>query len=452
MAAASDFPSPALRSVAQQIWQAGVAAVDSATLVRTAMSIEGRTLRICGQEHDLATAQRIAVVGGGKAGAGMAAAVESVLRGTGFDERLCGWINVPSNCVTELDRIQLHAARPAGVNEPTAAGVIGSNHILELVSGLETNDVCLVLLSGGGSALLPAPDQGISLADKQRVTQLLMQSGATIDELNCVRKQLSRIKGGGLARCSTAGYNASLIISDVVGDPLDVIASGPTVPNPDQPARAVQVLDKFDPHRTMTPPSVIELLNSRPQTAPQPPRTRFHNHVIGNNQVAVSAACDRAQQLGYEVHNLGSDNRGVAREVGRELSVTARRLRDSRCRPTCLISGGEPIVHLLPSDRPRKGGRNQELVLAALESCWNDSLHNIVVLSGGTDGEDGPTDAAGACADAEIMQRAKHLQLAPADSLAINDSYHFFEACGGLLKTGPTHTNVMDLRVVLVAP
>ncbi len=255
-----------------------------------------------------------------------------------------------------------------------------------------------------------------------------------------------------MARCSTAGYNTALIISDVVGDPLDVIASGPTVANPDHPARALQILDKYDPHRTLTPASVIALLHAKTQTTPDQPRIRFHNHVIGNNQVAVSAACHRAQQLGYEVRNLGSDNRGVAREVGRELSATARRLRDSRCRPTCLISGGEPIVQLLPSDRPRKGGRNQELVLAALESCWNDSLLGVVVLSGGTDGEDGPTDAAGACADIEIMRRAKHLNLNPANALAINDSYHFFEACGGLLKTGPTHTNVMDLRVVLVAP
>ncbi|MEO1995797.1 MAG: DUF4147 domain-containing protein [Planctomycetaceae bacterium] len=441
-----------LRSDALEIWRAGVSAVDSETLMQQALTICGTTLQVCEHKVDLTVTNRIGVVGAGKAGAGMATAVERIFTAAGFADRLHGCVNVPSDCVRTLKSIQLHVGRPAGVNEPTLAGVSGSDQILKTVADLEPQDACLVLLSGGGSALLPAPHPSISLFDKQRVTQLLMQRGATIDELNCVRKRLSRIKGGGLGRASQAGYNAALIISDVIGDPLDVIASGPTVTNPDPPQAALDVLERYQLDSSTVPPSVIDLLHSQLQTVPSTDRFHFANHVIGNNQVAVLAACDHALRLGYTVHNLGSANRGVAREVGQDLSSRARQLRDSGAQPTCLISGGEPVVQLARTERPRKGGRNQELVLAALHACWTDSLDNIVVLSGGTDGEDGPTDAAGAFVDAEIMSRAKHLQLDPAAALAINDSYHFFESCEGLLKTGPTHTNVMDVRVVLVAP
>jgi len=441
-----------LRTDALAIWQAGVAAVDSGTLVRRALTICGETLQICQQDMDLRTINRIGVVGAGKAGAGMATAVEQIFASAGFADKLHGCVNVPADCVQPLETIQLHAARPAGLNEPTLAGVEGSERILRIAADLDAHDICLVLLSGGGSALLPAPDPRISLEDKQQVTQLLMQCGATIDDLNCVRKRLSRIKGGGLGRTSRAGTNVALIISDVIGDPLDVIASGPTVPNPDPPHAALDVFERYHLDASTVPSGVVHLLQSELSLAVPDTGFDFANYVIGNNRVAVDAACDHASQLGYRVQNLGSGNRGIARDLGQQLAAEACRLRESISQPTCLISGGEPVVHLTQTERPRKGGRNQELVLAALHACWNGSLDNIVLLSGGTDGEDGPTDAAGAFVDAEIMRRAGQLNLNPTDALEINDSYHFFESCGGLLKTGPTHTNVMDVRVVLVAP
>jgi glycerate-2-kinase len=310
-----------------------------------------------------------------------------------------------------------------------------------------------VLLSGGGSALLPAPAEGISLSDKQSVTRMLMHSGASIQELNCVRKQLSRIKGGRLAAATNAGVIISLIISDVIGDPLDVIASGPTVPDPSTPQEALAVLRTYDPTRVKVPDAVWACLEKNAaQSRESPfPEGRVWNHIIGNNQVALTAAASRAKELGYEVRSLGSENADDAQSVGRDLAKLARELSsEGSTSPQCVLSGGEPVVHLVPTDLPRKGGRNQEVALAALVELWEEGLENIVVLSGGTDGEDGPTDAAGALIDAEVKASAMYRHLDPKAFLAINNSYPFFEQTGGLLKTGPTHTNVMDLRVVLV--
>lgn len=439
-----------LAAAAERIWRAGVAAVDSERLVGNAIHLDGSHWDVCGHAIELSTLNRLAVVGAGKAGAGMAAAVEAAARDAGIPDKLEGWVNVPADCVRPLQRIHLHAARPAGVNEPTAEGVRGSRKILELVESLEERDVCLVLLSGGGSALLPAPVDAISLADKQAVTRHLMHSGATIHELNTVRKQLSQLKGGGLARACTAGTLIALVVSDVIGDPLDVIASGPTVADSRTPADALAILEKFDPDGSV-PASVRQYLEERSQRSSNaaPVRSVVHNHVIGNNATALAAAAEEAARLGYVTRSLGSNNAGVARDVGRELAEQALQLRNDPA-PTCLLSGGEPVVHLTSTDRPRKGGRNQEVVLAAMQRLWDDGMAGIAMLSGGTDGEDGPTDAAGAFADESILATAKAANLDPAEYLAINNSYPFFERIGGLLKTGPTHTNVMDLRVVLI--
>lgn len=446
---------------ARTIWQAGVDAVDSARLVQNVVSIDGHTLSVAGESFDLRTMDRIVVVGAGKAGTGMATAVEAVLNESVLQQsrvecQLTGWVNVPADCVRPLSAIHLHPARPAGLNEPTEEGEFGSRKILELVSSLTDSDLCLVLLSGGGSALLPAPVPGVSLEDKQKITRLLMHGGASINELNCVRKQLSRIKGGGLARALQRGHMVSLIISDVIGDPLDVIASGPTVEDRSTPAQAWEIIERIVADTQAVPSSIqTYLLKAQREhsTRTELDSQRVQNFVIGNNEVAVKAAASKAEELGFSVQIEGCDLAGVASDVGRELAATCLRMRrrvNASASPVCVISGGEPVVHLAETDRPRKGGRNQELVLAAAKSLWSEDLAGIAVLSGGTDGEDGPTDAAGAILDARVLREAHRLGLDPEPFLAINNAYEFFDQVGGLVKTGPTHTNVMDLRVAVV--
>ncbi len=445
-----------------EIWRAGVAAVDASRLVREVLRATPEGLSICGRVYPWDSFGRLCVVGAGKAGAGMAAGVEEALGPRWVAERVCGWINVPADCVRRLQKIHLHAARPAGLNEPTAAGVEGSRQILDLVSRLAPNDLCLVLISGGGSALLPAPMAGVTLTEKQLVTRLLMQGGATIHELNTVRKQLSEIKGGGLARAIAATRTETLIISDVVGDPLGIIASGPTVDDESTPAEAEAVLARFCGNSASVPASVWRLLaqsnaGDSSRRATEVAMTTVRNHLIGTNRVAVEAAKRKAEQLGYRVVDAGSDNTGEATEVGCGLARECERLsyeRGGDGGKVCVLSGGEPVVRLAPPGERGLGGRNQQLALAALEtlSAPVGGLFpdNIVVLSGGTDGEDGPTDAAGGWASAGVAAAARRLGLNARESLASNDAYHFLEATGGLLKTGPTHTNVMDLRVCLV--
>lgn len=450
-----------LREHAIEIWKAGVAAVASDRLVRNAVTCDGRTLTVCQNEFELASLNRIIVLGTGKAGAGMAGAIESLLGEQLTDAKVSGWVNVPADCVRPLRRIVLHGARPAGLNEPTEAGVIGTQRILELARDAGPNDLVLVLISGGGSALSPAPVPGISLADKQAVTRFLMRSGAAIQELNTVRKHLSLFKGGGLARAaSRARAVITLIISDVIGDPLDVIASGPTVEDTSTAADALAVLERFRARPPDVPDSVFVSLRSESRSLASGSDGRgaanqVHNHVIGNNDTAVDAAVLKAGELGYWTMSSQCEVAGEAQKVGRQIAEECRQLLNHPHAPAgisrfCIISGGEPVVRLSPTELPRKGGRNQEVALAALLHLWNDGLDRIAILSGGTDGEDGPTNAAGAVVDEPLRQAAIAKGLNPAEFLAINNSYPFFERAGGLLLTGPTHTNVMDLRVAVV--
>jgi glycerate 2-kinase len=459
-----------LRHDAMQIWQAAVEAVRSPCLVRKALRIEGRTLFVGKDAIPLDTVRRIVVVGAGKAGAGMAEAVEDVLGPQWMAEKqVTGWVNVPADCVRPLQRIHLHAARPPGVNEPRPEGVAGAQEILRLVESLGPDDFCLCLISGGGSALMPAPVEGITLADKLAVTRHLSGAGANIEQLNTVRKQLSRIKGGGLLRACRAGRMASLIISDVLGDPLDIIASGPTVPDLGTPQAALAVLDQFSARAAGISPAVFEYLETRTHHAPRDARETQsrsvgdgfaaqphvdreeyrRNLIIGNNATAVFAAGEEAKRLGYAVATKSAtQSEGPAEEVGRRLAAKALEMRADRG-PRCFISGGEPVVTLIDASRRGLGGRNQQLVLAALVHLADDGAKEIALLSGGTDGEDGPTDAAGAWLDANVLAAAREKDLAPGDFLARNDAYRFFDPRGALIKTGPTHTNVCDVRVVL---
>ncbi len=429
-----------LRSHARAIWDAAVDFVRPGPRVRSRLA----------DLDNLRSAPRILVLGAGKAGAAMAEAVEDALA-----DRLDtveGIVNVPANAVKPLKKIRLHAARPGATNFPTAEGVAGAQEMLRLARTAGPKDVALCLFSGGGSALLPAPAEGVTLADKLAVTKLLHQCGATINEMNAVRKHLSAIKGGRLAQAFTGHALYSLIISDVIGDPLDVIASGPTAPDATTFADALEVLARHRLLDQVAPTVLAHLRCGADGLIPETPkslRTEVFNWIVGTNLQAVCTAEQCAKQLGYSVLNLGSDIEGETRHIAAVHAALVRAIRyhDGPLRtPVCLVSGGETTVTLSPNSG--KGGRNQEFVLAALLKLrgWK----NIAILSAGTDGEDGPTDAAGAIADAGTLERAIALGLEGADYLRRNDSYHFFQATGDLLITGLTQTNVMDVRVILV--
>jgi len=439
--------SSLLREHARAIWQTAVAAVDPLALVRSLLRSPPPVLA-----EALAGPGRILVVGGGKAGAAMAAGIEEALANQ--LDRLSGVVNVLAESVRPLRAIRLHAARPAGSNHPTAEGVAGVRVMLDLVAQAGPNDVGLFLLSGGGSALLPAPVAETTLQDKQQVTALLHACGATINEMNCVRKHLSAIKGGRLAQAFGARPLFSLIISDVIGDPLDVIASGPTAADPTTFADALAILDRYGLRPNVPPSVLVHLERGRAGTIDETPKvlpSSVHNILLGNNGRALAAAQRQAEALGYAVLNLGSYIEGETRHAAVVLAGIVRSIRaDGRPLPppVCLLSGGETTVALGTS--PGRGGRNQEFVLSAAVYLGRTGLKNMVVLSGGTDGEDGPTDAAGASADETTLTRATAAGLDPAAFLERHDAYSFFEATGDLLKTGLTQTNVMDVRIILL--
>ncbi len=437
-----------MRRHARSIWQAAVDAVRPEPLVRQILADPS-----LGIGAALRQAPHILVLGTGKAGSAMSVPVEAALADQ--LDKVDGLVNVPAGSLLPLKKIRLHPARPAGSNQPTADGVAGAEEILRLAHQAGPDDVALCLISGGGSALLPAPAPGLTLADKQAVTLLLHACGATINEMNAIRKHLSAVKGGRLAQAFAGKALFSLIISDVIGDPLDVIASGPTAADPSTFAQAFQVLEKY--HLLgKAPAAAVDFL--RRGLAGQVPETlkslppHVHNIVIGNNVRALAAAQATAEWLGYRVLNLGSYLEGETRQVAIALAGVARSIRDQgipQAPPVCLLSGGETTVTLVPEHG--KGGRNQEFVLASLGQLGGQGMKNVVVLSGGTDGEDGPTDAAGALVDKGTLERAENLGLSWRAFLEVNDAYSFFQKTGDLLVTGLTQTNVMDVRVTLVS-
>lgn len=440
-------PNGALRRKAASILTAAVRAVEPASAVRRVMSRRGERLRIGGRQYDLRRIRRILVVGAGKASAPMAAAVEEMLgaRITG------GLVVVKYGHTAPLRRIDLVEA---GHPLPDAAGERGAAQMLDLLRGATGDDLVFCLLSGGGSALLPAPVPGVSLEDKIAVTGLLLRSGATIQDINAVRKHLSRIKGGRLAQTASGARVVALILSDVLGDPLDAIASGPAAPDPTTFGDALAIVRRYQLDDRL-PASVLAHLRKgaegREGETPKPDDPvfrRVQTVVVGSNAQAVAAAATRAKTLGYRTLVLTTFFEGEAREAARVFCSIARSVKSRQtplAPPACVLAGGETTVTVRGQGR---GGRCQEFALSAARviAGWPDT----VVAGFGTDGTDGPTDAAGALVDGETAARVRSLGLDPARALADNDSYTFFHRLGDLLVTGPTRTNVNDVYLALI--
>ncbi len=448
----TELPRKLVRD-AQAIWHAGLAAVDSEKLVSDAVSLDGRRLRLGHHIVDLDDVRRIVVIGAGKAGAGMAAGLldalgDSICR----EKKLSGWINVPDNCARELPWIRLFPARPPGENVPTPRVIEGTMEILARVRVCEPNDLCICLISGGGSALLDLPIAPITLDEQVALIEHLSSAQANIKQLNTVRKQISQVKAGRLAAACIAPM-VTLIISDVLGDPLDVIASGPTVADQSDAAAALEVLLRFDPDGTRIASSIYQVLreSSRPAVSHRE-LSHVQNIVVGNLRIAIETAANRARALGYQTDSSIPDTlEGLADHVGHQLAERLTKF-ERTSGPQAWIAGGEPVVQLVKTAERGLGGRNQQVILAAAESLMSregNRKKSFCALSGGTDGEDGPTDAAGAWMDSDSMEQARRLGLDPSHYLARNDAYHFFDSLGTLLRTGPTHTNVCDLRVLL---
>ncbi|OAN48177.1 hydroxypyruvate reductase [Paramagnetospirillum marisnigri] len=437
------------------ILTAGLQRVDPLGMILDHVRLAGDRLRLSrdqgDEEIDLTVFDRIAVLGAGKASARMAQGLEQVLGDRIGD----GLVVVKTGHALPLRHIRvLEASHPT----PDDAGVEAARQLADYAGGLDERCLAILLISGGGSALLPAPRPPLSLADKQATTAALLACGADIHEVNCVRKHLSALKGGGLARLLAPARCLALILSDVVGDRLDSISSGLTAADPTTFADALAVISRYGLDQSL-PASVMALLRRgdeghEPETAKpgDAALARVTNAVIGSNRAAVLAARDKARSLGYDTLALTSSLTGEAREVAKLLFAIARDCRDGGLlapAPACLIAGGESVVTVSGTG---SGGRNQEMALAFLAEMAGDPQggRDIAFLSAATDGGDGPTDAAGAFATPEVLVRARALGLSPTHFLGNNDSYGFFDRLGGLLRTGPTGTNVCDLQIILV--
>ncbi|MDF3078406.1 MAG: hypothetical protein K0S09_2295 [Sphingobacteriaceae bacterium] len=429
-------------SHAIQIFLHAVEAVKPSTLIHKHVTWQAPHLQIDEQSVKLQPNQRIFVIGAGKASALMAQTLEKIV-----GDRISGGIVVTKyDHGLPLNRIRLiEAAHPI----PDGNSVLASEEILKLTAGLTDHDIVIFLLSGGASALLADFPEGSSLTEVQHTYDLLLKSGADIHEMNTVRKHLSNIKGGQLARHIHPARLFSLILSDVVGDDLDVIGSGPTAHDKSTFSDAYKVLEKYNLSRQVPQAIAKHIADGCAGKIPDTPKegdTSFsstHNFLIGSNQIALEAAAAKARELGYESHIISSTLNGEAKDLGKMIVQKAKEVKSTS--PVCLLWGGEATVTIKGNGL---GGRSMELALAAgIELGENQ---NITLLSAGTDGTDGPTDAAGAFVNAEIMKKAAALGLNANAYLENNDSYNFFSQAGGLIKTGATQTNVMDIMLALI--
>lgn len=438
-----------LREQALDIFKAGLKAADSYAAVQRSLTLHENTLSIGRSTYPLEKnhPDNIFVIGFGKGAARMALAAQDNLG----SEIRGGIVIVKYGHALKLERIKVReAAHPI----PDKAGVRGTEELLHLLKGTGPNDLILCLISGGGSALLTAPCPPVSLAEKQTLTQKLLDVGADIYEINTLRKHLSRVKGGRLAAAAHPSTLFSLILSDVIGDRPEIIASGPTSPDPSTFGDCLAILEKYRLSTDISPVIMRHLrqgYQGKLEETPKPGDAVFscsENLIVGSIRGAAAAAEKKAVELGYNTLILSTEIQGDTREAARLHMETTRRIYLSGRpvpRPACLISGGETTVVVKGSG---KGGRNQEFVLAAALDL--KGMEGVLVLSGGTDGTDGPTDAAGAVADGRTASRAERLGMDASEYLENNDSYHFFQRLKDLIITGPTYTNVMDLRVVLI--
>ena len=437
-----------LREDVQEIFKHVLSALDSESLVRNKVSIDGQTFSVDRREYDLDNYEHVYVVGGGKACAPMAKTVEDIL-GDRLDD---GVVVVKYGHGLPLKKIKIvEASHPI----PDTNGLEGTSEILRLLSNTGEKDLVICLISGGGSSLLVQPQNGITLQDIRATSNALLACGATINEINAVRKHLSIVKGGYLARASYPSTLVTLILSDVIGDTLDTIASGPTVPDGSTFDDACEVIGKYS-LENMIPEGVSDILKKgqcgEGEENPKRGQREFantQNVIIGSNKIALEAAEKKATDLGYNTIILSSMVQGESKEAAIFFSSIAKevlRTGTPVSRPACIIAGGETTVTIKGDG---KGGRNQEFALSAAIDI--EDSKGIVVLSAGTDGTDGPTDATGAIVDSDTCKEARErFNLKPEEFLINNDSYNFFNKTEGHIITGPTLTNVMDIMISLI--
>ncbi len=434
------------RQTATEIFLAGVESVKPENLIKQFVSIEQHNLQIENFQFDLSTIANIYIVGVGKASAAMAQTIESIL-GSRITE---------GHIITKYEhsvQLQFIGITEAGHPVPDENGIKGTEIIMSIAKKAEKDDLLICLISGGGSALLTDIPEGCSLNDLKKLNNILLKSGAAIFEMNCIRKHLSKVKGGLLAKTAYPSRVLSLILSDVIGDPLDVIASGPTAHDPSTYADAISIINKYN-IKNEIPIQIYQLLedgvnNKRQETLKESDEALelTSNLIIGTNKLALKIAKQKAALFGYETKIITDKLEGNVMDVAKYIIDSIKNAKKENIHEkTCLLFAGETTIKV---EGEGLGGRNQHLALLIAKLLKEEP--GITFLSAGTDGTDGPTDAAGAVVDSFTSQTASDLQLNMEHYINNCDSYHFFQEVGGLVKTGPTQTNVMDLMVVLIS-
>ncbi|MFQ6032876.1 MAG: glycerate kinase [Candidatus Zixiibacteriota bacterium] len=436
-----------LRASARKIFRFSIKAVDPFYAIRKQVKLVEDNLWVGRSLYRLKDIRRILVIGAGKASAPIAQAVEKIL-GSRIHK---GIVVTKKGYVVPLKRIELVEG---GHPLPDKNGMEGTRRILKLISNPDQNDLVICLISGGGSSLLVSPSPGISLKDKKELTDQLLRCGADIEEINTIRKHISQVKGGRLAQLAYPSYVMTLILSDVIGSKIDSIASGPTAPDTTTFSDCLKIIQKYKLKDKIPPLIYDHLKKGRQGKIKETPKLgdpifkKVRNFIIGSNSQALEAAKQKAELIGFNTMILsrpvsGDTTRAAVRHAN--LAKSIQKIGDPVFPPACLISGGETTVKIKGKGL---GGRNQEFILVGATKIAG--LKNMVMLSAGTDGTDGPTDAAGAICNGKTIKRALQKGLNPKQYLDNNDSYHFFQKLGDLLKTGPTNTNVMDIHLILV--